>query len=87
MISAQTGISIGNLHSMRRATATAIVDKRNELREGYLPISKILESQDGKSQFMNDLQNKILRGYENITGESVGAIPPAEDVKQISGNK
>ena len=87
MISAQTGISIGNLHSMRRATAPAIVDKRNELQEGYLPISKILESQDGKSQFMNDLQNKILRGYENITGESVGAIPPAEDVKQISGNK
>lgn len=87
MISSQTGISIGNLHSMRRATAPAIVDKRNELKEGYFPISKILESPEGKAQFMNDLQNKILRGYENITGESVGAIPPAEDVKQISGDK
>lgn len=85
MISSQTGISIGNIHSMRRATAPAIVDKRNELREGYLPISKILESQEGRMQFMNDLQNKVLRGYENITGQSVGAIPPAEDIKQIPG--
>lgn len=86
MISSQTGISIGNIHSMRRATAPAIVDKRNELKEGYFPISKILESQQGRIEFMNDLQNKVLRGYENITGENVGAIPPAEETKQITGS-
>ena len=43
MISAQTGISIGNLHSMRRASAPAIVDDRNKTPNGYVPLNKDLK--------------------------------------------
>ena len=71
MIAAQTGISIGNLHSMRRASAPAIVDKRNELPNGYVGLNKVLESPQGKMDFLNDLQKKVLNGIEEVTGESL----------------
>ena len=72
MVAAQTGISIGNLHSMRRASAPS-VDKRNELPEGYLSMSKILESPQGKMDFLNDLQKKVLTGIQ-VTGQDLGMI-------------
>ena len=71
MVAAQTGISIGNLHSMRRASAPAIVDKRNELPNGYVGLNKVLESPQGKMDFLNDLQKKVLNGIEEVTGESL----------------
>lgn len=74
MISAQTGISIGNLHSMRRASAPAIVDERNQLPEGYLPLNKLIESPQGKMDFLNDLQRKVLTGIQEVTGENLGMI-------------
>ena len=87
MISAQTGISIGNLHSMRRASAPAIVDKRNELPEGYMPLNKVLESPQGKMDFLNDLQNKVLRGIEDVTGQNLGLLGGStEEQKKLEGN-
>ena len=87
MIAAQTGISIGNLHSMRRASAPAIVDKRNELPEGYLPMNKILESPQGKMDFLNDLQRKVLTGIQEVTGENLGMIAGStEEQKKLEGN-
>ena len=74
MIAAQTGISIGNIHSMRRASAPAIVDKRNELPQGYLPMNRALESQQGRMDFLNDLQRKVLEGIEEVTGENLGLL-------------
>lgn len=87
MVAAQTGISIGNLHSMRRASAPAIVDKRNELPEGYLPLNKLLESPQGKMEFLNDLQRKVLTGIQEVTGENLGMITgsPTEQ-KKLEGN-
>ena len=87
MIAAQTGISIGNLHSMRRASAPAIVDKRNELPEGYLPLNKVLESPQGKMDFLNDLQKKVLTGIQEVTGENLGMIAgsPEEEQKKLQG--
>ena len=87
MIAAQTGISIGNLHSMRRASAPAIVDKRNELPEGYMPLNKILESPQGKMDFLNDLQKKVLTGIQEVTGENLGMISgsPEEEQKKLQG--
>ena len=87
MIAAQTGISIGNLHSMRRASAPAIVDKRNELPEGYLPLNKVLESPQGKMDFLNDLQKKVLAGIQEVTGENLGMIAgsPEEEQKKLQG--
>ena len=87
MVAAQTGISIGNLHSMRRASAPAIVDKRNELPEGYLPLNKVLESPQGKMDFLNDLQKKVLTGIQEVTGENLGMISgsPEEEQKKLQG--
>ena len=87
MVAAQTGISIGNLHSMRRASAPSIVDKRNELPEGYLPLNKMLESPQGKMEFLSDLQKKVLTGIQEVTGEDLGMITGStEDQKKLEGN-
>ena len=87
MVAAQTGISIGNLHSMRRASAPAIVDKRNELPEGYLPLNKMLETPQGKMEFLSDLQRKVLTGIQEVTGENLGMITGSpEDQKKLEGN-
>ena len=85
VISAQTGISIGNLHSMRRASAPAIVDKRNELPEGYVSLNKLIEGPQGKMEFLNDLQKKVLDGIQEVTGENLGIISssPEEDQKKL----
>lgn len=72
MMSKETGISIGNLHSMRRSIAPSIVDNRNELPEGYLPIYSILESREGKINFMKDLEKKVFSGIQEITGVDLG---------------
>jgi len=88
MIAAQTGISIGNLHSMRRASAPAIVDKRNETPNGYVPLNKLLESPQGKMEFLNDLQNKVVQGISEVTGNKIGKIAGSseEEQKKIQGN-
>jgi len=87
MVSAQTGISIGNLHSMRRASAPAIVDKRNELPEGYLPLNMMLETPQGKMEFLSDLQRKVLTGIQEVTGENLGMIAGStEEQKKLEGN-
>jgi len=88
MVAAQTGISIGNLHSMRRASAPSIVDPRNNLPEGYMPLNKLLESPQGKMDFLNDLQRKVLSGIEEVTGENLGLLTGrTEDQKQIEGKE
>ena len=87
MIAAQTGISIGNLHSMRRASAPSIVDERNRLPEGYLPLNKLLESPQGKMEFLNDLQRKVLTGIQEVTGENLGMITgTSEEQRKLQGN-
>jgi glycosyltransferase involved in cell wall biosynthesis len=86
MISSQTGISIGNIHSMRRASAPAIVDKKNELPEGYLGMNTLLESPQGRMDFLNDLQRKVLGGIEEVTGENLGILTGnTEQQKQLKG--
>ena len=87
MVAAQTGISIGNLHSMRRASAPAIVDKRNELPNGYVPLNRVLEGAEGRAEFLNDLQKKVLRGIEDVTGENLGLLGGStEEQKKLEGN-
>ena len=88
MIAAQTGISIGNLHSMRRASAPAIVDKRNETPNGYVPLNKLLESPQGKMEFLNDLQNKVVQGISEVTGDNFNKLTGSseEEQKKIQGN-
>jgi hypothetical protein len=87
LMAAQTGISGANLQAMRRASAPAMVDPRNNFKEGYLPMNKLLDPQ-GRMEFINDLQGKVMKGYEKITGTDLGygaAIKAAEERKKISG--
>lgn len=88
LMAAQTGISGANLQAMRRASAPSMVDPRNQFKEGYLPMDKLLDPR-GRMEFINDLQSKVLRGYEKLTGTDLGygaAIKPAAEQKQIEGN-
>lgn len=88
LMAAQTGISGANLQAMRRASAPSIVDQRNQFKEGYLPMDKLLDPR-GRLEFINDLQSKVMKGYEKITGTDLGygaAIKPAAEQKQIEGN-
>jgi hypothetical protein len=87
LMAAQTGISGANIQAMRRASAPAMVDPRNNFKEGYLPMNKLLDHQ-GRMEFINDLQSKVMKGYEKITGTDLGygtAIKAAEERKKISG--
>ena len=85
LMASRTGISIGNIQAMRRASGPSIVDPKNELKEGYLPMDTLL-TQAGKDEFVKDLQNKVLRGYEKISGKDLGtgALKAATERKQIS---
>ena len=84
LMAAQTGISGGNLQAMRRASGPSIVDGQNELKEGYLPMDKLL-SQEGRLEFIQDLQSKVLKGYEKIAGKDMGqgTLKAAEEQKQL----
>ena len=87
LMASQTGISGANLQAMRRASAPSIVDDRNNFKEGYLPMNKLLDPQ-GRMEFINDLQGKVMKGYEELTGTDLGygaAIKPVEEKKKISG--
>ena len=87
LMASQTGISGANLQAMRRASAPSIVDERNQFKEGYLPMDKLLNPQ-GRMEFIDDLQSKVMRGYEKLTGTDLGygaALKPAEEKKKISG--
>jgi hypothetical protein len=91
LMSAQTGISGANLQAMRRASGPSMVDERNNFKEGYLSMNKLLDPQ-GRLEFINDLQGKVLKGYEKLSGTDLGygcaspKIQPATDRKQITGD-
>ena len=88
LMASQTGISGANLQAMRRASAPAMVDPRNNFKEGYLPMEKLLDPR-GRMEFIGDLQAKVMKGYEKLTGTDLGygaAIKPAEEQKKIATN-
>ena len=86
LMAAQTGISGANISAMRQASAPPIVDERNKFSEGYLPMETLMNPQ-GRMEFIQDLQKKVLRGYETLSGVDLGqgTLKPAEEKKQIGG--
>jgi len=86
LMASQTGISGGNLQAMRRASAPAMVDDRNQFSEGYMAMDKLLDPR-GRQEFIQDLQKKVLTGYEQLTGQDLGqgSLKPVEEKKQIGG--
>lgn len=68
IVSKQTGISIGNLHSMRRGTAPTIVSNDvNRIKNGFPDLSKAIENST-KMEFILGLQEKVMDGIGEVTG-------------------
>lgn len=70
LMASETGISGANLQAMRRAFGPSIVDNRNELKEGYLPIDKLF-TPEGRIEYIQSLQSKVFKGYEKLTGNNI----------------
>lgn len=80
MISSRTGISIGNIHSMRRGTAPTLVsDDVNRIKNGY---GSIAEAMSNPEAFLNGLQEKVLTGIAEVTGTSLDQLIPGAPPNQ-----
>jgi hypothetical protein len=80
MVSSKTGISIGNLHSMRRGTAPTLVsDDTNRIKNGYGSLADAINDPD---RFLNTLQEKVLRGIEEVTNTDLGLLAPGTEQHQ-----
>jgi len=86
MISSRTGISIGNIHSMRRGTAPTLVsDDTNRIKNGYGSLADAINNPDA---FLNGLQEKVLTGIAEVTGTSLDQlIPGAPPNQQLPESK
>jgi glycosyltransferase involved in cell wall biosynthesis len=81
MISSRTGISIGNIHSMRRGTAPTLVsDDVNRIKNGYGSIAEAMNNPDA---FLNGLQEKVLSGIGEVTGTSLDQLIPGAPNQQL----
>jgi hypothetical protein len=81
-----TGLNLGDIHSMRRASAPPLVDPRNQLENSYLPTDMMMSSMEDRMKFLQDLQNKVMQGYEDVMGVDLGAgnyLPPDERKKMV----
>jgi glycosyltransferase involved in cell wall biosynthesis len=81
MISSRTGISIGNIHSMRRGTAPTLVsDDVNRIKNGYGSLAEAMNNPDA---FLNGLQEKVLTGIAEVTGTSLDQLIPGAPNQQL----
>jgi uncharacterized membrane protein len=81
-----TGLNLGDIHSMRRASAPSLVDPRNQLENSYLPTDMMMGPMEDRVKFLQDLQNKVMQGYEDVMGLDLGAgnyLPPDERKKMV----
>ena len=82
LLAAQTGVSAGNIRSMRRATApTVLTDDVNRLKEGYADPSDPLA-------FLESLQKHVASGIKEISGITENLLAgKKEEVKQLAEEK
>ena len=81
-----TGLNLGDIHSMRRASAPSLVDPRNQLENSYLPTDMMMGTMENRIEFLQDLQKKVMQGYEDVMGVDLGAgnyLPPDERKKMV----
>lgn len=81
-----TSMNLGDIHSMRRASAPPLVDPRNQLENPYLPTDMMMQSPESRMQFLQDLQKRVMQGYEDVMGVDLGAgnyLPPEERKKMV----
>ena len=85
-LQALTSMNLGDLHSMRRASAPPLVDPRNQLETPYLPTDIMMSSMEDRMKFLQDLQHRVMQGYEDVMGIDLGAgnyLPPDERKKMV----
>jgi hypothetical protein len=85
-LGSQLGCSIGNLHSVRRSTAPSLIDPRNQFNEGFPSLGEALSSQEGRMKFISELEQNVIKGYEDVMGVDLGAgnfLNPEERRKKI----
>jgi len=70
LLSRQMGISTGNITAMRQASSPSIVDERNELKRGYLPVTDFSDIKQVEA-FVGNLQSKVIEGYSKVIGSDL----------------
>jgi hypothetical protein len=86
VLGSQIGCSIGNIHSVRRSTAPALIDQRNQFNEGFPSLGEALSSPEGRMKFVSELEQNVVKGYEDVMGVDLGAgnfFKPEERRKMI----
>jgi hypothetical protein len=86
ILGSQLGCSIGNIHSVRRSTAPALIDQRNQFNEGFPSLGEALSSPEGRMRFVSELEKNVVKGYEDVMGANLGAgnyLEPGERRKMI----
>jgi hypothetical protein len=81
-----TGLNLGDIHSMRRASAPSLIDPRSQIETPYLPTDMMMGSMEDRMKFLQDLQNRVIQGYEDVMGVDLGAgnyLPPEERKKMM----
>jgi hypothetical protein len=81
LLSAQSGVSSGNIRSMRRATAPTVLENDvNRIKEGYADPSNPIA-------FLESLQKHVSAGIEEISGLTQNTIRGVEEPKRLEDKK
>jgi hypothetical protein len=81
LLAAQTGVSGGNIRSMRRATAPTVLDDDiNRIKEGYADPTNAMA-------FLESLQKHVASGIEEISGMTEKLLEGKEETKQLAQEK
>ena len=73
VLGSQLGCSIGNIHSVRRSTAPALIDQRNQFNDGFPSLGEAMSSPEGRMKFVSQLEQNVVKGYEDVMGVDLGA--------------
>lgn len=76
-----TGIKGDNIQAMRRASGPSIVDKRNQLKDEYLSLDKLL-TPEGRDEYIKDLTSRVFDGYDKISDKQESKILEEKDKKE-----
>lgn len=86
IISKNSGISQGNLHSVRRALAPTIGDDDTNRIKNSMPDLTLALNPETAPNFVAELQQKILAGVEELTDKKVSLPQPKEEQPKIGAD-
>ena len=86
IISKNSGISQGNLHSVRRAMAPTIGDDDTNRIKNSMPDLTLALNPETAPNFVAELQEKILASVEELTDKKVSLPEPKEEQPKIGAD-